>query len=60
LALLLARLVAGVAPALLVAIEPGSVIRAGLGGLVVGALGSLLPLRRVFKVDPATAFRRAS
>jgi ABC-type antimicrobial peptide transport system permease subunit len=56
----MAWLVAAVAPALLVAIEPGSVIRAGLGALIVGALGSLVPLRRVFTVDPATAFRRAS
>jgi putative ABC transport system permease protein len=60
LSLLIAWVVAGVAPALLVAIEPGSVVRAGLGALVVGALGSLVPLRRVFTVDPATAFRRAS
>jgi putative ABC transport system permease protein len=59
-ALLIAWLLAGVAPALLVTIEPGSVFRAGLGALVVGALGSLVPLRRVFTVDPATAFRRAS
>ncbi len=49
-----------VAPALLVIIEPQSVARAGVGALVVGALGSIVPLRRVFKVDPATAFRRAS
>jgi putative ABC transport system permease protein len=60
LALLIGGLVADVAPSLLVAIEPASVIRAGVGALVVGALGSLVPLRRVFKVDPATAFRRAS
>jgi ABC-type antimicrobial peptide transport system permease subunit len=53
-------LVQRVAPALLVTIEPGSVVRAGIGALVVGALGSIVPLRRVFKVDPATAFRRAS
>lgn len=59
-ALLTAWIVSGVAPALLVVIEPGSVIRAGLGGLAVGALASLVPLRRVFTVDPATAFGRAS
>jgi putative ABC transport system permease protein len=60
LAILIGALVGRVAPALLVTIEPGSVLRAGIGGLVVGALGSIVPLRRVFKVDPATAFRRAS
>jgi putative ABC transport system permease protein len=60
LAVTLAALVARVAPSLLVSIEPGSVLRAGAGALVVGALGSLIPLRRVFGLDPATAFRRAS
>jgi putative ABC transport system permease protein len=60
LAILIGALVGRVAPALLVTIEPGSVLRAGIGGLIVGALGSIVPLRRVFKVDPATAFRRAS
>lgn len=60
LAVLIGGLVGQVAPALLVTIEPGSVIRAGIGALVVGALGSIVPLRRVFNVDPATAFRRAS
>jgi putative ABC transport system permease protein len=53
-------LVHRVAPALLIAIEPGSVARAGIGALIVGALGSIVPLRRVFTVDPATAFRRPS
>jgi putative ABC transport system permease protein len=64
LATVLAAVIAGVvtttSPALLVAIEPVSVARAGAGALVAGALGSVVPLRRVFSVDPATAFRRAS
>lgn len=60
LALLIGGAVTSVAPSLLVTIEPASVARAGVGGLVVGALGSIVPLRRVFNVDPATAFRRAS
>ena len=60
LGLALGALVHRVAPALLVTIEPGSVGRAGIGAVVVGALGSIVPLRRVFIVDPATAFRRAS
>ena len=60
LALLIGALVGQLAPSLRVAIEPGSVVRAGIGALVVGALGSIVPLRRVFHVDPATAFRRAS
>lgn len=60
LAVLIGGLVTNASPALLVAIEPSSVLRAGIGALVVGALGALAPLRRVFRVDPATAFRRAS
>jgi len=60
LAVLIGGLVSSLAPSLLVTIEPGSVVRAGIGGLIVGALGSIVPLRRVFNVDPATAFRRAS
>ena len=60
LGLVVSKLVGAVAPALLVTIEPVSVVRAGIGALVVGALGSIVPLRRVFTVDPATAFRRAS
>jgi putative ABC transport system permease protein len=41
-----------------VAIEAGSVARTAAGALVVGALAALLPLRRIARVDPATAFRR--
>ena len=60
LAVAIGGLVTTISPALLVTIEPSSVLRAGLGALVVGALGSIIPLRRVLRVDPATAFRRAS
>ena len=60
LAVLIGGLVTSTSPALLVTIEPSSVLRAGIGALVVGALGAIVPLRRVFRVDPATAFRRAS
>jgi putative ABC transport system permease protein len=45
-------------PNVQVAIEASSVVRTGAGALVVGALASLAPLRRVLRVDPATAFRR--
>lgn len=45
-------------PNVTVLIEPGAVLRTGVSALVVGALAALLPLRRVIKVDPATAFRR--
>jgi putative ABC transport system permease protein len=45
-------------PNIEVAIEPASVVRTGVTALAVGALASLIPLRRVLRVDPATAFRR--
>ena len=60
LALVLGVVVSRVNPAIDIAIEPNSVIRAGIGGLVIGALGAVIPLRRVASVDPASAFRRAS
>jgi putative ABC transport system permease protein len=60
LGLLIAALIGRSSAGMLVAIEPASVLRAGAGALVVGMLGSLVPLRRVAAVDPATAFRRAS
>lgn len=41
-----------------VLLEPGSVIRTGIGALVIGGIAALLPLRRVVRVDPATAFGR--
>lgn len=41
-----------------VLIETGAVLRTGLGALVIGGIAALLPLRRVARVDPATAFRR--
>lgn len=60
LAVVLGRVVGRVDPALQVTVEPMSVAKAGIGALVVGALGSIVPLRRVFKIDPASAFRRTS
>jgi ABC-type antimicrobial peptide transport system permease subunit len=45
-------------PNVRVAIEAGSVLRTGAGAFAIGALAALAPLRRVQRVDPATAFRR--
>jgi putative ABC transport system permease protein len=50
-------LVAAATPNIRLAIEAGSVIRVGASALVAGALGALLPLRRVARLDPATAFK---
>ena len=44
-------------PNIRLAIEPGSVARVGLAALIAGALGALVPLRRVIRLDPATAFK---
>jgi putative ABC transport system permease protein len=58
LALLLAVVIGRVNPALAIWIAPGSVLRTGLGALLVGVAGAVLPIRRVLRVDPATSFRR--
>lgn len=47
------------APEITIAIESASVVRVAFGALFVGALGAIVPLRRVATVDPASAFRRA-
>jgi putative ABC transport system permease protein len=44
-------------PNIQVTIEPISVIRTGLSAFLAGALATVLPLRRVLHVDPATGFR---
>jgi putative ABC transport system permease protein len=53
-------LIGRVQPAVEIIIEPAGVARLGLTALGVGAVGALLPLRRVLAVDPASAFRRAA
>lgn len=60
LAILLGRVVEAVNPAITIVIESASVERVALAALVIGAVGALVPLRRVAAVDPASAFRRAS
>lgn len=60
LAIGLGTLIGRINPAVTVAIEPGSVARVGLAAMAIGALGAVAPLRRVVKLDPASAFRRAS
>ena len=59
-ALVLGEVIGRVSPAITIAIEPNSVIRAGIAAFIIGALGAVIPLRRVASVDPASAFRRAS
>jgi putative ABC transport system permease protein len=57
--LVLGAAVTALTPNVQVAIEPAAIVRATVGALLVGALAALMPLRRVLRVDPATAFRRA-
>lgn len=47
-----------VTPNLSVALTASSLLRTAVGAAIVGALGAVVPLRRVAKVDAATAFRR--
>lgn len=60
LALGLGSLIGRINPAIGISIEASSVIRVGMAALGAGALGALIPLRRVVSVDPASAFRRSS
>lgn len=41
-----------------VLVEPGSAIRTAIGALLLGTIGALTPLFKVFRVDAATVFRR--
>jgi putative ABC transport system permease protein len=59
LAVAVATAVGAATPSIRLAIEPASVVRTAIGALLVGGIGSVLPLRRVTKVDPASVFRRA-
>jgi putative ABC transport system permease protein len=52
-----AELVAAVTPNVRIAVEAGSVARVGVAGLAAGMLGVLLPLGRIARLDPATAFK---
>lgn len=60
LAVAIGVLVERLSPAVTVAVEPGSVARVAVAALVIGAVGAVIPLRRVVAVDPASAFRRAA
>lgn len=50
--------VTALTPNVQVTIEAAAILRAAAGALLVGGLAALMPLRRVLRVDPATAFRR--
>lgn len=54
----LSALFGQVTSAVTMVVEPGSILRAAAGAVVLGAVGALSPLSRVARVDPATVFRR--
>jgi len=60
LAVLVGVTLGAAAPTIQLTVTPASVLRTGVGGLMVGAAGAVIPLRRVLRVDPASAFRRPS
>jgi len=53
----LSFLVDATVPNIEMVVEPRAVLSTLIGALVVGAPAALLPLRRVLRVDPASAFR---
>ena len=50
--------VGALTPNIEVSIQPASILRTCVGALVIGSLAALIPIRRVTRADPATAFRR--
>jgi putative ABC transport system permease protein len=60
LALGTAAIVDRVSDNVVIAIQPGAVTRLALDALVVATVGALLPLRRITRLDAATAFRRTT
>jgi len=52
-----AILVASVTPNVRLRIEAVAIVRVAVAALVVGSIGALVPLRRITRLDPASAFR---
>ncbi len=52
--------VAAAAPDIDVVVETVSLLRAGAGAILVAAIGVIIPIIKVWRVDPATVFRRPS
>ncbi|MEX1126479.1 MAG: ABC transporter permease [Acidimicrobiia bacterium] len=53
-------IVAALAPDIDVVVEAASLLRAGVGAVLVAGVGVIIPLIKVWRVDPATVFRRTS
>ncbi|MDH3509148.1 MAG: hypothetical protein OEQ25_18570, partial [Gammaproteobacteria bacterium] len=57
LALILMPVVTASVPMITLQLTSASVIRTGVAGVLVAVLASIVPARRIAKVDPMTAFR---
>lgn len=57
---LIGAVVAELAPDIDVVVEANSVMRIGITAVVISLVGAIAPLFRVWRVDPASVFRRAS
>jgi putative ABC transport system permease protein len=55
---LISQVLAALSPTVRLALEPSAVLRLTLGTVSVAAVASVLPLQRVLRLDPASAFRR--
>jgi putative ABC transport system permease protein len=47
-------------PTISIVIEPGAALRLAISALVVGVIGAVVPLQRVLRLDPASAFGRTT
>ena len=52
--------ITAIQPTVEVVLLPADIARTAAAALAVGAVGALVPLRRVLALDPASAFRRSS
>lgn len=57
---LISAIVAALAPDIDLVVEAAPVVRIGVTSLAIGLAGAIAPLLRVWRVDPASVFRRAS
>jgi putative ABC transport system permease protein len=57
---MIGALVAWLTPDIDLVVEASSVARIGVGALLIGLVGAVIPLMRVARVDPASVFRRTS
>jgi len=57
LAAFLMPLVSELVPMITLKLTPASILRTGMAGIIVAVLASILPVRRIARLDPMTAFQ---